>query len=89
MRTDAVLSGNTVTVTTNRNAKSAALCYTTASALEYKNGTEALFSFSPVSSSAEDTNTFTFTLPPEAKKFYIAFTDEQGLYASTILYDVE
>ena len=89
VRGDAVLSGNTVTVTTNRNAKSAALCYTTASALEYKNGTEALFSFSPVSSSAEDTNTFTFTLPPEAKKFYIAFTDEQGLYTSTILYDVE
>lgn len=89
IRGDVTVSGSTATVKTNRAAVSATMYYTTSDTLTYLNGTSAQFSYSAVSNSASNTDTFTFEIPSDAKKFYIVFADEHSYSTSTVLYDVE
>ncbi len=83
-------NGSSVTVNTNRNAVSAVLYYTTSETLTYVDkGTTATFSYTAVNASEANANAFTFTLPTDAKKYYITFKDEKNNNSSTVLYDVE
>ncbi len=88
IRGDVTISGTTATVKTNRAAASATMYYTTSETLTYQS-TTAQFSYSAVSNSATNTDTFTFEIPSDAKKFYIVFADENNYSTSTVLYDVE
>lgn len=83
------VNGLQATAITSRNAVSATMYYSTDDKLSYQNGTSANFSFVPLDNSVSDSNTFTFTIPSEAKRFYIVFKDEKGYNTSTTLIELE
>jgi hypothetical protein len=90
IRGDVTVSESVTTVKTNRAAQSAIMYYTTSETLAYgNNGTKPLFKYNTVSSDSANTDTFSFNIPENAKKFYISFTDSNGNKSSTTLIDVK
>ena len=82
------VNGSQATVTTSRNAVSATMYYSTDNELSYTNGTSANFSYTALSNSASNTNSFTFEIPSDTKRFYIVFKDENNYNTSTTLIEL-
>jgi len=90
IRGQVAVNGSTATATTDRAAVSATMYYTTAEEFTYNSSTgKANFSFTTVTTDAENTTSFTFEIPSDATKLYVVFTDADGNSTSTTLVDVE